>query len=80
MLPFSAAPAIGGSLASPTHTTTHPPTAPSYALITAKSASVSPRLTTVPLAHHPPTFVDNVPAVLLTCIEEEQLRKQHEIR
>lgn len=32
----------------------------------------------MPLVHHSPTYVDNVPGILLTQVEEEQLCKQHE--
>lgn len=78
MPPSSAALETGGSSASPSQTSNHPPTVPSYAAVTAKPIFVSSRLTAVPLAHRPPTYVDNIPAVLLTSIEEEQLRKQRE--
>lgn len=37
-----------------------------------------PRLKTVALAHRPISFIDNIPAVLFTDIEEDQLCRQRE--
>lgn len=68
-------PATGG--APPASNTTTNSTAPSYAMVT-KSICTSPTLAPVPLAHRPLSYVDNIPAIILTSIEEDQLRKQRE--
>lgn len=76
MPPSSTAPTPGGPSASAPATTTSPPL--SYSAVAAKAPMVFPRLHPVPLASRPPTFVDNIPAILFTNVEEEQLRRQRE--
>lgn len=41
-------------------------------------AKPGPRLTLVFLANRPPSYVDNIPAVLFTSLVEDQLYKQRE--
>lgn len=49
-----------------------------YAAAASTKPRIGPRLNPVQLIHRPPTYVDNIPGVLLTAIEEEQLCKQRE--
>lgn len=79
MLLTPTAPATGGSPASTTMPTTKSATAaPPYSAVVSKTATMYPQLTPVLLANQPSTFVDNIPAILFTNAEEEQLRKQRE--
>lgn len=52
--------------------------APTYCAVAARTPYITPRLKPVPLGSRPSTNVDNVPAILLTQAEEDQLRKQRE--
>lgn len=49
-----------------------------YAATVSNAAKPGPRLTPVVLANHPPAFVDNIPAILLNSLEDEQLCKRRE--
>lgn len=39
---------------------------------------LGPCLTPVPLTHRAPTYIDHIPGIMFTSLEEEQLCKQHE--
>lgn len=80
------APATGGGGPSSTPQSSHQPgmsqpqaTQPlmSYAGVTKKKRSV-PRLKPVALVHRPISYVDNIPAILFTSVEEDQLCRQRE--
>lgn len=62
----------GASPANASHSTSQ-----SYAAVVTK-AYTTPSLTPVPLANRPITYVANMPAIILTSVEEDQLRKQRE--
>lgn len=84
MQPVSTEPATGGSPVATTSPSTDPSMVTSgttYASIVTKgntTAHPSPRLCPVHLANRPSTFVGKIPAIILTSVEEEQLRKQRE--
>lgn len=69
----TAHPATGG--APPANISSTPS---SYAAAVTKSMVVTPRLAPVPLASRPITYVNNMPALILTSFEEDELRKQRE--
>lgn len=74
MPPLAAPPLSGGG--GPVNR--HPPPM-SFAAVTAgKPAIKSPRLAPVPIANRPLSYIDNVPALIFTPIEVEQLNKQRE--
>lgn len=81
--PFPAS-APGGGAPAPTPQpmgTTHTPThqaASSYAAAVTKNRRLVPRLKPVSLAYRPISYVDNIPAILFTPIEAEQLSRQRE--
>lgn len=54
------------------------PAALSYCAVASKPSLTTPRLVHVPLVYRPAAYVDNTPALLLTPMEEELLRKQRE--
>lgn len=70
------APATGGAPPANMNTKSNS-TGPSYAMVT-KSACTTPTLISVPLANRPISYVEGIPAIILTSIEEDQLRKQRE--
>lgn len=53
-------------------------TALSYSAVVSKHAIMTPRLAPVPLANRPISYADNILAIILTSIDEDQLRKQRE--
>lgn len=59
------------------HSTTASTTSPSSWLAASKPR-VGSRLAPIQLVHRSPTYVDNVPGLLLIALEEEQLCKQRE--
>lgn len=61
----------------PTPAQAQPPPRASYASAAAKP-KIGPRLAPIPLVHRSLTYTDNVPGILLTPVEEEQLCKQRE--
>lgn len=74
MLPPSMAqvPTKGGtSLATPGSAATTPSTAHSYSVVVSKTAFTSPRVNPVPLANQLVTYVDNIPVIILTLVEED---------
>lgn len=77
-VPTVPARATGGvSSATDSHAATNS-TAPTYAAMASKKTITTPRLAPVALANRSLTYVENMPAIILTSIEEEQLHKQRE--
>lgn len=76
MLSPGQSPATSGAL--PANTNPTAPHSTTHASVVSKSANMTPTLNPVPLANRPISYVASMPAIILTHIEEDQLRKQRE--